>query len=643
MIDVLTTLEGLGLEGTIRGDEFVSTCPMHYKRVGREDANPSWSINVETGLFNCLQGDTGVITWEGTFPIRDLAGGTHRLLTSAGWQDAPVQSFGVQRLWRVELQRNGVKKEIFATQGHRWFAITKNGPGRRRGSSASSPLPPTMGRDGRREFTTDQLLPGYALATVTLPAGRNIKPSPWGIAHGIVYGDGTLAHAAKWSRVTLYGEKDAPLRQYFPLSPATPTHDPSRNVQGVLVDRLPRFFKSFPSLDEPPTYLYGWLAGYFAADGCVDKDGFPSLASAWRTNLEFVQLICNRLGIKTYAIKKQVRLGKGRHPAPLYSLGFVRSTLNESFFLTDVHRERWLAHRSATERQRWVVVSVEPTDRTEEVYCAVVPGTHDFALEDHILTGNCFSCGYRGSVYSLIVDLRGVTFEEAKTLTIRPDIRTTVARIPEAYIKPHKAEPISESRLGRFTIPPRWARNRRKVSKEACELYGVRWDLQSDQWIIPIREPYTNNLMGWQEKAETTRVFRNFPTGVKKSRTLFGYDVFPGGLMVVVESPLDAVRLHSEGITGAVASYGARISRAQIHLMSAADEVVFALDNPFVDDAGKKASIELLTETKGVLKAVRFFDYSDVDAKDPGDMTHDEIERGIQRAKSRAYGERAVL
>src|SRR5262249_27697143 len=35
------------------------------------------------------------------------------------------------------------------------------------------------------------------------------------------------------------------------------------------------------------------------------------------------------------------------------------------------------------------VVSVEPTERVEEVYCAVVPGTHCFVLEDNILTGNC--------------------------------------------------------------------------------------------------------------------------------------------------------------------------------------------------------------------------------------------------------------
>ncbi|WP_327588846.1 RtcB family protein [Nonomuraea sp. NBC_00507] len=33
--------------------------------------------------------------------------------------------------------------------------------------------------------------------------------------------------------------------------------------------------------------------------------------------------------------------------------------------------------------------AVEETDRVEEVFCAVVDGTHAFALEDNILTSNC--------------------------------------------------------------------------------------------------------------------------------------------------------------------------------------------------------------------------------------------------------------
>ena len=255
---------------------------------------------------------------------------------------------------------------------------------------------------------------------------------------------------------------------------------------------------------------------------------------------------------------------------------------------------------------------------------------------------NCFSCGYRGSIVTLISDIKGVDFESAKSLTVKPDLMSSVSRIPGAYTSVPRPEPMSESRLSRFSVPPKWARQRRTLTRDSALIYGVRWNFDEDSWIIPIRDAADNSLLGWQEKSETTRSFRNFPTGIRKSTTLFGYDVFSGGRMVVVESPLDAVRLWSEGVTGAVATYGAIVSKSQILLMSAADEIVFALDNPLVDLAGRKSSVQLLTETKGVLRSVRFFDYSGLTAKDPGEMSLDEITLGIKRAKSRAYGERAI-
>lgn len=250
----------------------------------------------------------------------------------------------------------------------------------------------------------------------------------------------------------------------------------------------------------------------------------------------------------------------------------------------------------------------------------------------------CFSCGYRGSLYTLVMDLEGVSdIEVAKDFVIRGNLQNTLARIPGAYRPVINRAGLPESRLGAYTSPPAWALRSRHVTAAACEHYGVLWSTYDESWILPIRD-HDGLLLGWQEKSQTSRHFRNFPTGVKKSDTLFGYHKFSGGQMVVVESPLDAVRLHSEGVVGAVATYGAIVSRKQIQLMTAADEVVMALD---ADEAGRKASRELLQSTRGVLKAVRFFTY-DGRAKDPGDMTPDQIRTGIEAAKSRVLGEAAL-
>ena len=252
---------------------------------------------------------------------------------------------------------------------------------------------------------------------------------------------------------------------------------------------------------------------------------------------------------------------------------------------------------------------------------------------------HCFSCGYKGNLVTLARDLE-VEFDDVRTLSWVDDKgqsqRVTLPDLTRVITA--AADYIDESLLGRFTRPPQWALDARRVTSESCRKYSVMWDQYTDSWILPIRDARTSGLLGWQVKGQSSRVFRNYPAGVRKSRTLFGIDAFACDRMVVVESPLDAVRLHSEGVDGAVAVMGAAVSQEQLYLMAAASEVIFALDNPRLDSAGRKSVERLLTDTKGVLMSVRFFDYRGIEAKDPGDMEPEEIHTGIDAAKSRAYG-----
>lgn len=48
------TLDSIGLEYDVRGDEAVALCPGHLERTGRADSHPSWSINLATGIHYCF-------------------------------------------------------------------------------------------------------------------------------------------------------------------------------------------------------------------------------------------------------------------------------------------------------------------------------------------------------------------------------------------------------------------------------------------------------------------------------------------------------------------------------------------------------------------------------------------------------------
>ena len=94
--------------------------------------------------------------------------------------------------------------------------------------------------------------------------------------------------------------------------------------------------------------------------------------------------MCTRLGIGTFGITTQLREGfPGREPSELHRVHFVNEDLTEDFFLLDTHRERFAAADKQFARRGWVVRSVEPTDRVEEVFCAEVR-TARFTLEDNI-------------------------------------------------------------------------------------------------------------------------------------------------------------------------------------------------------------------------------------------------------------------
>ncbi len=314
--------------------------------------------------INCLAGETMVMTRPGNRAISELCGGEHELLTSGGqWIKAPVKSFGEQRLFAVTLSRSGVLKTIYATAEHRW--ITRN----------------QTGIQARK--TTTELRAKDRLQSSFPPRAGTMAMDKESAARGFVYGDGSIQ--GRWAVANFCGIKDEAMFPFFANQ-----EPPRQYARFKRVLHLPAEWKiERPLLDSMPNILYSWLAGYFAADGDVDRTGRPTLASANRSNLEYVRQLCTTIGIGTFGIRTRMRKGFGKVETPLYLLGLMRGDLCPSFFLVENHRLRFIDGRDAAERRGWNVVKVEPTDRVEEVFCAIVEGTHSFALEDNILTSNC--------------------------------------------------------------------------------------------------------------------------------------------------------------------------------------------------------------------------------------------------------------
>ena len=217
-----------------------------------------------------------------------------------------------------------------------------------------------------------------------------------------------------YGTLNLHGEKDAQLRQYFPAQ----EHHVHEREGGALYLRIygGRAFedmKALPKSGASESYLLGFLAGYLAADGHVAKDGTVMLNSSNPETLEAIRDICTSLGIATYGRTTLMRKGYGKTLSALHRIHFVAPSLSEELFLLSEARRRFVSNGKKFARLRWVVRSVEETDRIEPVYCAEVPEEHAFALDDNILTGNCFGCSAHGDAIRWMTDQRGLSFMDA--------------------------------------------------------------------------------------------------------------------------------------------------------------------------------------------------------------------------------------
>lgn len=330
-------------------------------------------------FLHCFGGATEVVTRDGVQPIADLAGSEAELLTKdmgptaprshVRWVRARVESFGWQPTLDLRLRRSGHEQVIRTTSGHRWFV----------GASAR--------RRVAREVTTAELRPGDRLVTVRpSPAGAVTKESAIGVAHGLVYGDGSRNAHESWAE--FLGEDREEMLRFFP-SPRV-TRLPDRSTGAIRVSGLPRSFKELPREDEGTAYLFSFLAGWFAADGSVGKQGQVTLCCVNPDALHWMRRVgLSRLGMVMGAPRMQMREGIDGKMRPLWSMLIDRGSVSARFFIRSHHRRAFESLAVQANPNRWEVVGVEPSGEVEEVYCAVVPGTETFVLDGMILTGNC--------------------------------------------------------------------------------------------------------------------------------------------------------------------------------------------------------------------------------------------------------------
>ena len=313
----------------------------------------------------CFKGDTKILTDNGIKRLDEIVGKDIKILNkNHGWENATVKHFGKDVLYKLVLERYGVEKEIYTTGNHVWYVKDKK---------------------NRTEIPTAELKVGMKIPFNTSKTWSNVTPSPFGVAHGFFTGDGYKNENRP--RANFCGDKIA-LLPYF-----TPSNISGDEKEYTTIG-MPKYFNQLPNLTETPSYLYGWLSGYFAADGCIDNKGRCTIASVNRDNLEFVRDVLCVLGMPVNEIRQQTRISNLTNTeSTIYILTLSSDYLKEDFFILPEHKARFSDYLRNNDRKKrnWIVKSVENTGVVDDVYCAVAYDTHSFTLDNNVLTHNCYA------------------------------------------------------------------------------------------------------------------------------------------------------------------------------------------------------------------------------------------------------------
>jgi DNA primase len=500
------------------------------------------------------------------------------------------------------------------------------------------------------------------------------SPSAVGVSQGFTFGDGSHPQEAKKSaRTPFYGAKKE-MRRYFSSCRIS-----DFEINGQLVPHaldLPRSWKDLPAADESLSFLYGWLSGYFAADGHVCRSGKQAiLCSAREENLRFVKGICYQLGVRVSPIRPAVRRSDGCVPGaagkPLFAVSFAVGDLPVEFWARSSHRkrvERWLAGAGGRVITHWTVASVVDRGEADEVYCAVVPGAEKFTLADNVLTMNCPYCGDRRRrlyVHHLWCTKDPFSGERMRHLATcynedclhqhYADFEEKVfaweanprRRYPEmAVATPEIAESgeLAEAELpGVCPSVADLPRTHRAVGYLAGRGFDVaalarHWDVRyceeatthreaEGRIIVPVR--FGGRLVGWQGrhvgecdwKRERLAKYYNLPS-FHKRRVLYNFDrASTRRCVVVVEGVSDAWKVGRN----AVALLGKTFSHDQVELLQQwkaeheGDVVVVLMLDP--DARGGKSYERTVEGLREVVKARRRVEVSLPEGVDPGSLS----------------------
>jgi len=256
----------------------------------------------------------------------------------------------------------------------------------------------------------------------------------------------------------------------------------------------------------------------------------------------------------------------------------------------------------------------------------------------------CFnpSCGESGSIIDIVKRLternefEAIRFIKVKEIENDVDFEDTLSSVLED--KPDFVEFSQETldRLHADLTGNKEARDyfeSRGINEESMKHFALGYSSAMNMVITPVHSP-DGMPVGLVGRSISEKRFKN-SNGLPKNKTMFNLHRAKklGGIVIVVESNFDAIRVHQAGFPNVVATLGGHISNDNINLLNKYfTKIIIMTDS---DEAGRSLGKNIASKLRN--KEVLWAMYDDEilyphGAKDVGDMNDAEIKQCISNA-----------
>lgn len=340
----------------------------------------------------CFSSETEFITSDGIKQFNDYLDGdvVNVMCYDNQYRPATIKNFGKQNLMKLIISDGKAKSEIYVTENHLWMLTNA----RKRTLDNKSLYTQLGSYNGYMLCATKDLKAHKTMAIPKMsPIKQDMKFNTEAFCHGFVFGDGSKHYSRENSKcfIEIYDKcKKNIVKHFNELGYESIDHGKS-----IYVGKLPTTWKDLPDEERSNEYIHSFIAGWFAADGSVSKEQrVITITCKSKEAMEWLRIMSPKVGIGVNSINSFVQK-VGYNPGMTYYItSFVKSTLSDVFFVGHEDKyNRWIemVNRSVSlqPRKSFKVVSVEKTDRYEDVWCVVEPVTESFVLGNYALTHNC--------------------------------------------------------------------------------------------------------------------------------------------------------------------------------------------------------------------------------------------------------------